>query len=91
MSIAIIMSFSSKNWDADWGRASDIRDIFNVHLGFPERNPNPFGNKELVFDENANLIRNTMSEHILKSFGNNPWSADPELTRGLRSVFNACM
>ena len=56
MSIAIIMSFSSKNWDADWGRAADIRDIFNVHLGFPERNPNPFGNKKLVFDENANLI-----------------------------------
>ena len=75
----------------DTGFAGQIRDIFNQYLGFPERNHNPFGDKELVFDENANKITRWMSEHILKSFGNNPWSADPPLTRDMRSIFNNCM
>ena len=32
-----------------------------------------------------------MSEFILKSFGNSPWEADPELTQKIRSIFNFCM
>ena len=57
MSINIIMAFASPNWDLDRGYYKvGLRTIFNVYIGFPERNHNPFGNKELVFDENANKI-----------------------------------
>jgi hypothetical protein len=55
MSIAIITAFSSVSWAMDTGRAGEIRNIFNVYLKFPERNPNPFG-ANLKFDPDANLI-----------------------------------
>jgi len=90
MSIAVINAFASKNWSLDKGYAAEIRAILNVYLGFPERNHNPFG-KDLKFNENANKITLWMSMHIIKSFGNNPWSADPPLTRDMRDIFNQLM
>jgi len=56
MTIALVTSLDSNNWDLDRGRAAGLRKIFNVYFKFPSKNPNPFANKKLVFDENANLI-----------------------------------
>ena len=52
----MIKAFSSKNWESDPPKRKRLRAIFNQFLGFPEANANPFANKELVFDENANKI-----------------------------------
>ena len=46
----------------------------------PIRNNAVFGNKELVFDEDANLITRCLSEHIIRSFANDPWDEDNPLT-----------
>ena len=43
------------------------------------KNTNVFG-KDLVFDENANLITRVLSEHIIRSFASDPWDADNPLT-----------
>ena len=53
-----------------------MRSIFNQCMKPPFQNKNVFG-KDLVFDQNANKITIWMSMHIITSFSNDPWDADP--------------
>ena len=73
-------SFASPKWSDDPPLTREMRSIFNACLKYePKQNRNVFG-KDLVFDENANKITLWMSMHIITSFSNDPWSADPPLT-----------
>ena len=75
----ILRSFGSPCWSDDPELTREMRTIFNQCMKPGKQNRDIFG-KNLVFDENANLITRVMSEHILRSFGNDPWDADPVLT-----------
>ena len=64
-----------------------MRIIFADLMKPPKQNRAVFAS-ELVFDENANLITRCLSEHIIRSFANDPWDDDNPLTQGLRDIFN---
>ena len=86
MSQHILKSFASTAWSKDPPLTRDMRSIFNELMKPPKKNK-PFG-ENLKFDENANLITRCLSEHIIRSFANDPWDADNPLTQGLRDIFN---
>ena len=87
MSQYILKSFASTAWSKDPYLTREMRSIFNNCMAPPFQNKGVFG-KDLVFDENANLITRILSEKIIRSFANDPWDADDPLLQGLRDIFN---
>ena len=88
MSKHILKSFGSVAWSKDPYLTREMRIIFADLMKPPKQNRAVFAS-ELVFDENANLITRCLSEHIIRSFANDPWDDDNPLTQGLRDIFNS--